>query len=187
MTAAIAGGIIALCVLSRYGWLTHRIRTLLETDRLYQKYCLGDEGDPGRRQIRNRLEEKAVVVRRFIREGRIERSRLTYFDSTDRHPYFGAGDVDVLMNFLIPREAIRSQFHVLVAQAVDGYRTQRAGLVNPLAWLRFAAYLPREVLSYLGVYAARTAGIVTLIQIAYWLAIPAGIAWRLGLLERLRG
>lgn len=179
LNALLLGGFAATTIGVRYlGARTRRVR--LERARaLYESYT-GASGTPDE-DVRALLERDAAVVARTIRSAPVDPSRLSFFDGTDRYPFFADGDVGVLENFLAPRAVIRREYLAAIDVAIRHYRGLERDAIDPRTWLRWVLFLPRDWLEYLGLRSARSRWLMTAIQLAYWavpLALAGSWAWK---------
>lgn len=173
MNYLLLGGFAATTIGVRYlGARTRRVR--LERARALYESFTGASGTPDE-GVRALLERDAAVVARTIRSAPVDPSRLTFFDGTDRYPFFADGDVGVLENFLAPRAIVRREYLAALDVAIRHYRGLEREAIDPRTWLRWVLFLPRDWMEYLGLRSVRSRWLVTAIQLVYWL-VPLALA-----------
>ncbi len=179
MNAYLLGACAVATVGYRFVAALTRRRRLERAKALFEAYTAAtNEPDPGLSEL---LERDAAVVARTIRAAPVDPARLSYFDSTDRYPFFADGDIGVLENFLAPRTLIRREYLVLLEGAIRYHRRLEREAIDPRTWLRWILFLPRDWLDYLGWRTVRTRMFVTAVQLLYWLipvAFLARFAWQ---------
>jgi len=117
-------------------------------------------------------EERAQVIRLF-KEAGIEDGTLP-FSEPDGFGYVSQGMASVFDNFPSNRENIEQVLIRMFLEAIGVYRTRALESINPLYWIEFVVFLPREVLKYLGVSAENLLSkIITLV----WWVISSAIAF----------
>jgi hypothetical protein len=127
------------------------------------------------------FEECAPTIIKLFERAGIEDSKVPYI-----HPaglgYVSTGHASVFSNLLATREdvvnVVLHQFH----RAIGTYRSRMLEAFNPLYWIEFVTYLPKHIITYLGV--PRESAITKVLQVLYWVLAPLlGTAYALFKIE----
>ncbi len=110
------------------------------------------------------LESKSQVVR-LVRDAGVSDQRI----SVSEHVGYGnlrVTEASVMDNFPHLSQDMSSAAQRLMREAIGTYRARMRETFNPLYWIEYLVYLPREVLDYLGVPAESI--FVKVLQIVWW-------------------
>lgn len=77
------------------------------------------------------------------------------------------GNVSVFENILNPRQDIAYTVTDLLLEAKGNYWSKFVNSINPFYWLRIILYIPKFVLSYIGI--SPDSIFIKIIQLIYWL------------------
>jgi hypothetical protein len=92
--------------------------------------------------------------------------------------YVGTSNASVMDNFPNAREDIATLTNAMFLQAVGTYRSRMIDTLNPLRWIEWAIFLPRNTLRHLGVSADGV--VIKLAQIVWWIiAAMVGFSYAL--------
>ena len=81
--------------------------------------------------------------------------------------YVGTGNTLVMDNFPNARQDVANLTNAMFLQAVGTYRSRMIDTFNPLRWIEWAIFLPRNTLLYLGVSADGV--VIKLAQVVWWI------------------
>jgi hypothetical protein len=84
------------------------------------------------------------------------------------------GEASIFSNITHKRKDIVASVVQMFHRAIGVYHSRMLETFNPLYWVRSIVYLPKQILSYLGVSSEST--VVRILQVAYWLTVPV-IGW----------
>lgn len=111
------------------------------------------------------LESKAQVVK-LVRDAGVDDQHI----SVSQHVGYGNLQVtqaSVLDNFPHLSQDMSTAAQRLLREAIGTYRARMLETFNPLYWLETLVYLPRELLSYLGVPAESL--FIKVLQVFWWI------------------
>ncbi len=169
--AVLASGTVAV----RYLGPRARRARIDRAHALYERYVGDpDHADPALAEL---LEQEAAVIARTVRRAPVDPARLSYFDSTDRHPFFTDGEIGILENFLAPRALIRREYLAALGIARQHFLRLERRALDPRVWIGWILLAPRDLLEYLGLHTAGTRLWVTALQLVYWLGGAAALGW----------
>lgn len=75
-------------------------------------------------------------------------------------------NISIFENLLNPRQDIASAVMELLLEAKGNYWSRFVNSINPLYWFRIILYLPKNIISFLGMDTENT--IVKILQLIYW-------------------
>lgn len=78
-----------------------------------------------------------------------------------------AGNVSIFNNILNPRVDIATNARDLLLEAKGNYWSRFINSINPFYWLRIVLYIPKYLLSYLGI--KPDSALIKFFQLVYWL------------------
>lgn len=95
------------------------------------------------------IEDTEFVVLEHIGYGMGSKAQVSYFKNIDNR-----------------RDDVIGTTHQMFHQAIGVYRTRMIDAISPLFWLEYVIYLPRNIISYLGI--ADKDKLVKVLQLIYW-------------------
>ena len=111
------------------------------------------------------LETKAQVVR-LLKEADVKDGRVSVSQEVG-YGHLQVAQVSILDNFPNLDQGISDGTQRMFYEAIGTYRARMLDTFNPLYWIESLIYLPRELLSYLGVPAESV--VVKIGQVVWWI------------------
>lgn len=111
------------------------------------------------------LSQKNTVIN-YIKLAGVSDKKIPYSQPLG-YGYIVSGKTSVLENITNSRQDIVSASYELLLEAKGNYWSRFINSINPFYWLRIIFFIPKYLLSYLGV--PTDSIIIKILQILYWL------------------
>jgi len=129
------------------------------------KHYLNKYYDFMSKEITWEFEELVPQIKELFKNAGIQDASFPHAQLAGCNQVF-TGAASVLSNITHPRIEIRFSVIQMFHRAIGVYRSRILDTINPLYWIRLIVYLPKRLLSYVGVSPDRI--LVKVSQVVYW-------------------
>ena len=136
----------------------------------YYKYKTEEYMGDYREWIKNGTNPEKVFKDSAHLKGLIAKANIEdmHFNASEPvgYGYISTCQASVLFNHPIKRSPFSEKMHEIMLRALGAYEQRMKDAFNPLYWINFVLYLPREITKYLG---APYGAIPKTLQILWWI------------------
>ena len=118
-----------------------------------------------------KIEEIQPQIAKLFKEAGIEDSNVPYVEPVGYNQIIRT-TVSALENISVRRQDVVQNITAMFHRTKGIYRSRMLDAINPLYWLMFIIFLPKNILQYVG--ASPESAIVKIAQIVYWLFATIG-------------
>lgn len=150
------------------------LKKVLERQMIYVE-GVPDEADPEKKKAGKKagkwIEENQIDIRQTVLKTGIDEPSKSYMEP------LGLGhaqkkSIRVLDNLLFTNPEIMGIGRTIVTRAMGYYKNQALKSINPLFWIEFIVFLPKELIRYFGIDDNAKLGsiVAKVLQLIYWIA-----------------
>ena len=156
-------GLFAAIVAFKFATNHARLRRILSLKELYCRHIQSGAGH-------DLLKERARI-RRLLKEAGVGDGQVPFAQPIG-WGRIATGSASVIDNLLKRDEAVVVQMHSMLTDAEGVFERRRNEALNPLYWLEALVFLPRVILSWLGIADETVSAKV--LQLGYWTLTASG-------------